>query len=92
MGVDIGMKYTDDMKNRLKRVEGQVRGVLRMMEEEKDCKEVIYQLTAVRTAIDKATAYIIGKNMEQCMLEQMKKGESPEEVIQEAIKLLVKSR
>ncbi|WP_307338063.1 metal-sensitive transcriptional regulator [Caldalkalibacillus uzonensis] len=86
------MKYTDDMKNRLKRVEGQVRGVLRMMEEEKDCKEVIYQLTAVRTAIDKATAYIIGKNMEQCMLEQMKKGESPEEVIQEAIKLLVKSR
>ncbi|MDQ0338921.1 DNA-binding FrmR family transcriptional regulator [Caldalkalibacillus uzonensis] len=80
------------MKNRLKRVEGQVRGVLRMMEEEKDCKEVIYQLTAVRTAIDKATAYIIGKNMEQCMLEQMKKGESPEEVIQEAIKLLVKSR
>lgn len=86
------MKYTDDMKNRLKRVEGQVRGVLRMMEEEKDCKEVIYQLTAVRTAIDKAMAYIIAKNMERCMLESVQKGESAEEVIQEAIKLLVKSR
>lgn len=86
------MKYTNDMKNRLKRVEGQVRGVLRMMEEEKDCKEVIYQLTAVRTAIDKAMAYIIAKNMERCMLESVQKGESAEEVIQEAIKLLVKSR
>ena len=86
------MHYTDDMKNRLKRVEGQVRGVLRMMEEGKECKEVIYQLTAVRTSIDKATAYIIGKNMEQCMLESIQKGESAEEVIQEAIRLLVKSR
>ncbi|GGK12840.1 hypothetical protein GCM10010965_02310 [Caldalkalibacillus thermarum] len=86
------MKYTNDMKNRLKRVEGQVRGVLRMMEEEKDCKEVIYQLTAIRAALDKATAYIIGKNMEQCMLQQMEKGESADKVIQEAIQLLVKSR
>ncbi|EGL82353.1 protein of unknown function DUF156 [Caldalkalibacillus thermarum TA2.A1] len=86
------MKYTNDMKNRLKRVEGQVRGVLRMMEEEKDCKEVIYQLTAIRAALDKATAYIIGKNMEQCMLQQMEKGESVDKIIQEAIQLLVKSR
>lgn len=86
------MQYTDDMKNRLKRVEGQIRGVLRMMEEEKECKDVIYQLTAVRSAIDKAMAYIIGKNMEHCMMEQMKKGQSAEDVIQEAIQLLVKSR
>jgi DNA-binding FrmR family transcriptional regulator len=86
------MEYTDDMKNRLKRVEGQVRGVLRMMEEQKECKEVIYQLTAVRTAIDKATAYIIAKNMEHCMREYLQNGESAEEVIQEAVKLLVKSR
>ncbi|EGL82900.1 protein of unknown function DUF156 [Caldalkalibacillus thermarum TA2.A1] len=86
------MKYTDDMKNRLRRVEGQVRGVLKMMEEEKDCKDVIYQLSAIRSAVDKATAYIIGKNMEQCMLERLKKGESTEDLIQETINLLVKSR
>jgi DNA-binding FrmR family transcriptional regulator len=86
------MKYTADMKNRLKRVEGQIKGVLRMMEAEKECKEVIYQLTAIRSAVDKATAYIIGKNMEQCLLEQINKGEKAEEVIKEAIQLLVKSR
>ena len=39
------MEYNQDMKNRLKRIEGQVRGVLRMMEEGKDCREVITQLT-----------------------------------------------
>lgn len=86
------MEYTDDMKKRLKRVEGQIRGVLRMMEEGQECRAVIHQLTAVRSATDKAIAYIIGKNMEQCMLEQIKKGESAEEIIQEAIQMLVKSR
>ena len=38
------MEYNQDMKNRLKRIEGQVRGVLRMMEEGKDCRDVITQL------------------------------------------------
>lgn len=86
------MKYSDDMKKRLKRIEGQARGIVRMMEEEKDCRDVIHQLTAVRSATDKAIAYIIGKNMEQCMLEQLEKGESAEEIIQEAVQMLVKSR
>ena len=45
------MEYNQDMKNRLKRIEGQVRGVLRMMEEGKDCREVITQLTASRSAL-----------------------------------------
>ena len=32
------MEYTDQMKHRVKRVEGQLRGILRMMDEEQDCK------------------------------------------------------
>ena len=44
------MDYNDKMKNRVKRMEGQMRGILKMMEEEKDCKEVITQLSAVRSA------------------------------------------
>ncbi|WP_217608709.1 metal-sensing transcriptional repressor, partial [Bacillus sp. GbtcB15] len=31
------MEYNDQMKNRVKRIEGQLRGILRMMEENKDC-------------------------------------------------------
>ena len=44
------MEYNDQVKNRVKRMEGQLRGILKMMEEEKDCKEVITQLSAVRSA------------------------------------------
>lgn len=86
------MDFTPDVKNRLKRVEGQVRGVLRMMEEEQECKDVISQLSAARTALDRTIAIIVAKNLQQCIEEQQDKGESSSEVVQEAIQLLVRSR
>ncbi|MBF0706934.1 MULTISPECIES: metal-sensitive transcriptional regulator [Bacillales] len=86
------MEYTNEMKNRLKRVEGQIRGVLRMLEEEKDCKDVITQLSASRTAIDRTIGLIVGSNLEECIREQLDKGESTEDVVKEAVQLLVKSR
>ncbi|MDV2683083.1 metal-sensitive transcriptional regulator [Alkalihalophilus lindianensis] len=86
------MDYSQDMKNRLKRIEGQVRGILRLMEEEKDCKTVITQMSAVKSATDRAMAYIIAKNMQQCILDEVEKGEQADQVVEEAIQLLVKSR
>ncbi|NSL51978.1 metal-sensitive transcriptional regulator [Calidifontibacillus erzurumensis] len=86
------MEYPQDMKNRLRRVEGQVRGIIRMMEEDKDCKDVITQLSAVRAAIDRTIGYVVAKNLEHCIRMQAEKGESAEEVINEAVKLIVKSR
>lgn len=86
------MKYDQQMKNRLKRIEGQVRGLIRMMEEEKECKEVVAQISAVRNALDKAAALIVGTNLEQCVREQIEQGLDTEETIQEAVNLLVKSR
>lgn len=41
------------MQNRLKRAEGQLRGVQRLVEEEQDCEKVVQQLAAVRKALDK---------------------------------------
>ncbi|WP_368504838.1 metal-sensitive transcriptional regulator [Alkalihalophilus sp. As8PL] len=86
------MDYSQDMKNRLKRIEGQVRGILRLMEEEKDCKTVITQMSAVKSATDRAMAYIIAKNMQQCIIDEVEKGEQADQVVEEAIQLLVKSR
>lgn len=86
------MEYTSEMKNRLKRIEGQVRGVLRMMDEKKECKDVISQLSAARSALDRAIAFIVAQNLEQCVREQSEKGEDSSEMVQEAIELLVKSR
>ncbi|ADC50732.1 MULTISPECIES: metal-sensitive transcriptional regulator [Alkalihalophilus] len=86
------MEYTQEMKNRLKRIEGQVRGVLRLMEEGQDCKSVITQMSATKSAMDRAMAFVIAKNMQQCILDQVEKGEDADQVVEEAIQLLVKSR
>lgn len=86
------MNYTDDMKNRLKRVEGQVRGVLKMMEEEKQCRDIVSQMSAVRNAVDRAMAHIVATNLEQCILEEQAAGRDTGEMVKEAITLLVKSR
>jgi len=84
------VKYDAKVKNRLKRMEGQIRGVLKMMEEEKDCKDVVIQLSAIRSAVDRTAALIVSMNLERCIREA-KDGES-EELIKEAVNLLVKSR
>lgn len=86
------MKYDDSMKRRLSRAEGQIRGILKMMEEEKNCKDVVSQLSAVRSAIDRTMALVVAVNLEQCIMEEQANGGNTNKVVQEAVELLVKSR
>ncbi len=86
------MEYNDQMKNRVKRIEGQLRGVLRMMEEEKDCKEVITQLSAVRSAVDRTIGVVVSSNLVECVKDADKNCREADELIAEAVNLLVKSR
>lgn len=53
--------------NRLKRAQGQLAGVLRMLEEGRDCEDVVTQLSAVSRALDKAGFAIIATGMRQCL-------------------------
>lgn len=85
-------QYTNEMKTRLRRIEGQIRGVLRLMDEGKSCKEVVSQLSAVRNAADKAMAQIVAENLQQCILEEQSAGRDTGKLVQEAVELLVKSR
>ena len=86
------MEYNDQMKNRVKRMEGQLRGILKMMEENKDCKEVITQMSAVRSAVDRTIGVIVSSNLVECVQEAEENGENTDELIKEAVNLLVKSR
>lgn len=86
------LEYNDQLKNRVKRMEGQLRGILKMMEDNKDCKEVITQLSAVRSAVDRTMGVIVSTNLVDCVIEAEKNGERMDEVIKEAVNLLVKSR
>lgn len=86
------MEYDTQIKNRLKRIEGQIRGVLEMMDDEKDCRDVVTQMSAAQKALDRTAATIVSKNLEKCIREEKKDGENTEDVIKEAVDLLVKSR
>ena len=51
---------------RLKKVEGQIRGLQKMVAEERDCESIITQLAAVRSAIDSAGALVMNNYMKLC--------------------------
>lgn len=61
------MEYDKSIVNRLKRIEGQIKGVLNMIEQNKECRDVITQLSASRNANDRAIGLIASKNLEQCV-------------------------
>ena len=87
------MEYDKSIVNRLKRIEGQIKGVLNMIEQNKDCKDVITQLSASRSAIDDRTiGLIVSTNLEQCVRENIGNEENTRELVKEAVNLLVKSR
>ncbi|MBS4200892.1 metal-sensitive transcriptional regulator [Bacillus sp. FJAT-49732] len=87
------MEYNDQIKNRVKRIEGQLRGILKMMEENKDCKGVITQLSASRTAIDRTIGVIVSSNLVECVRQAEESGnQKTEDLVKEAVELLVRSR
>ena len=84
--------YDDKMKNRIKRMEGQLRGILKMMEEGEDCKAVITQLSAVRSGVDRLIGLIVSQNLLECIQNADGDEQAVNESIQEAVNLFVKSR
>jgi DNA-binding FrmR family transcriptional regulator len=64
------VKLEDDVvksvTNRLRRAEGQLAGVIRMLESGRDCKDVVTQLAAVSRALDRAGFAVIASGLTQC--------------------------
>ncbi len=63
-----------------------------MMEENKDCKDIITQLSAVRTAVDRTIGVVVSSNLVECVQKADNEEEKTNELIKEAVNLLVKSR
>lgn len=63
--------YTGDkgaLLKRLRRIEGQVRGVERMVEEERHCIEVVTQITAIQAALDKVALGLLEEHAHHCVI------------------------
>lgn len=60
----------NELLKRISRIEGQVRGISRMIEEARPCEDVLIQLLAVRTALDRVTSEVVGSRIDECLASQ----------------------
>jgi len=58
---------TEDIVKRLRRVEGQVGGIIRMLEGGRDCADIVTQMAAASRALDRAGFKLLATGMRQCM-------------------------
>ncbi len=86
-----GAKHTG-VNVRLKRIEGQVRGVRRMIEERRYCIDTIQQLTAVRRALDEVGLKIIQGHINSCVSHAIRKRDGVKKVdeLMETLRRFVK--
>lgn len=76
--------------NRLNRVEGQIRGITKMLEDDRECKEIVTQLSAVKAGIDKIITMIVSDNLMTCVAGDSE--DTKREKLEEALRLIFKSR
>ena len=77
---------------RLKRSEGQLRGIQKMIEDERDCIGIITQLSAVRSSVDRVIELLITENLMECINNPLENPVEQKEKIEKAIKYIVKNK
>ncbi len=77
-----------DIILRLRKIEGQIKGLQKMIDEGRDCQEVVRQLAAARKALDKVGFIILTHRMQECMQEKHR-GESSDEAMEEAMEMFL---
>jgi DNA-binding FrmR family transcriptional regulator len=77
---------------RLSRIEGHIRGIKKMVEEGKECEDVLIQISAVQSAIKSLSIVILKDHMEHCIVEAIDEGRGEEAVenLGNALKHVVK--
>lgn len=77
---------------RLKRIEGQVKGIQNMVEEERYCVDILVQISAIRSAINKVGTLILDNHVKGCVMSSIKNDdtEQAEETIDELINTINK--
>ena len=66
--------------NRLKRIEGQVRGLMKMVNENKSCEEVLIQISSVKSALHKTGQVVLEEHLQHCVLDGIRDGDEKETI------------
>jgi len=73
--------------DRLARIEGQVRGLRKMMEEQRCCEDVLTQLLAARSGLEQASLLILDRHLEDCVLNDASVDEATLTQLRDTLKL-----
>ncbi|MCW4359162.1 metal-sensing transcriptional repressor [Bacillus altitudinis] len=82
-------KEKEQLINRLKRVEGQVRGIQQMIENDRYCIDVVNQISAVNAALKKVSLQLMEKHTHHCVADAIKSGNG-DEAIEELMNVFAK--
>lgn len=80
----------EDLMRRLKRIEGQARGVQRMLDEGQACEQILIQLGAMKAAINRVGMKAAACNMGYEVTEAVKRGENPTDAVGDVIEQFIK--
>lgn len=72
--------FKEDMIKRLKRIEGQTRGVQKMVEEDRGCSDILHQLTAINEAVRSVSLMLAEQYAVECLQSSGKRGKSREAI------------
>ena len=81
-------KEYKDLMNRLKRIEGQVRGVENMLEKDAYCTDILMQVSAITSALNSFNKVLLGNHIKTCVADNIKEGN--DEVVDELVKTMQK--
>lgn len=81
----------ENLHKRLRRIEGQMRGVQRMLEDDRDCREIIQQLSAARAALQNATTLYVRAYAKSCLLDEPVNDLERERLIDELVELMTRA-
>ena len=80
---------TQNVLRRLRNIEGQVRGLQRMVEEDQYCIDILTQISAARSALNSVGMKILRRHIETCMTEAIRNdGDTKDEMIEELMTIL----
>ncbi|MDA8236170.1 MAG: metal-sensitive transcriptional regulator [Clostridia bacterium] len=87
--MDQASQNKDEILKRLRKIEGQVKGIQRMVEDEKGCLEVLTQLAAVKAAVISVGTNIVKNNTTRCLEAAHSTGQS-QEYIEDLVQVLMR--
>lgn len=80
----------DDLHRRLRRIEGQVQGIQRMLDDERECREIVQQLNAAQAALRNATRHFMHAYARDCLLQGGDEGRETAEILDDIFALMAR--